>query len=187
MINERLLEFAQWLEAQTWSQDLHGSFYMYNWIESTHVLTLTVCLGMLSVIDLRMLGVCLTRVPAATLAAKLNKPMLVGFAVMFVTGALLYYAIPVRTTQSLWFRFKLVLLVAAAINAWLFHRHMNASVATWNTAAKPPRRTRIAAGLSLALWTGIVVAGRFIAYDWYDCGQKSATAFTNWASGCVVN
>jgi hypothetical protein len=186
VINERLVQFAQWLESQSWSQDLHGSFYMYNWIESIHVMTLAVCLGMLCVIDLRMLGLGLMRVPASTLAARLNKPMLLGFALMFVTGVLLYSAIPVRTTQSLWFRIKLVLLVAAAINAWLFHRHMNASVSTWDTAATPPRRTRIAAGLSLSLWAGVVITGRFIAYDWFDCGQKTNSAFVNWASGCLV-
>lgn len=180
-----VLEFAKWLESQAWSSDLHGSFYMYNWIESTHVMTLMVCLGMLAVVDLRMLGLCLTDVPASRLAARLQKPMLVGFTVMFITGILLFSAIPVRTTQSLWFRIKLVLLVVAAINAWLFHRHMNASVASWDTAKRPPTRTRVAAALSLAIWAGVVVTGRFIAYDWFDCGQKTNSAFVNWAAGCT--
>ena len=33
--------------------------------------------------------------------------MMIGFVVMLITGFLLYYAIPVRTTQSLWFRIRL--------------------------------------------------------------------------------
>jgi hypothetical protein len=186
VINERVLQFAQWLESQSWSQNLHGSFYMYNWIESTHVLTLMVCLGMLCVIDLRMLGVCFKDVPASTLAGRLNLPMWIGFAVMVVTGVLLYSAIPVRTTQSIWFRIKLVLLIAAAINAWLFHRHMRASVTTWDTAIPPPRRTRLAAAVSLSLWAGVVVTGRFIAYDWYDCGQADSPELIQWAAGCAA-
>ena len=46
MINELLLNFAEWLGNQPGSQSLIGSFYMWNWIESTHVLTLMVFLGM---------------------------------------------------------------------------------------------------------------------------------------------
>jgi hypothetical protein len=187
VLDKYLLQFAEWLESQPWSSNLHGSFYMYNWIETTHVLTLMVCLGMLCVIDLRMLGVCFTDVPASRIAARLNKPMICGFIVMFITGVVLFGAIPVRTTQSLWFRIKMILLVAAALNAWLFHRHMNASVATWDLAKRPPLRTRVAAGLSLSLWAGVIITGRFIAYDWFDCGQQGNSDFINWAAGCVVN
>jgi MFS family permease len=185
-MDRMLLDFAKWLESQSWSSDLHGSFYMYNWIESTHVMTLMVSLGLLAVIDLRMLGLCLTNVPASKLADRLGKPMLFGFALMFVTGSLLFAAIPVRTTQSLWFRIKVVLLIAAAINAFLFHRHLNASKHTWESTNTPPRRLRVAAGLSLALWIGVVTTGRFIAYDWFDCGQKTNSEFINWAAGCVA-
>lgn len=186
MINDLVLQFAQWLESFSWTSDLHGSFYLYNWIESAHVLTLMICLGMLFVIDMRMLGAGFTNVPASKLAERLNKPMLIGFVLMFITGVLLFSAIPVRTSQSIWFRIKMVLLVAAAVNAWLFHRHMRASVTSWDLAPQPPRRVRIAAGLSLALWIGVVTTGRFIAYDWFDCGQKANSAFINWAAGCVV-
>ncbi|CAN0499099.1 unnamed protein product, partial [Discosporangium mesarthrocarpum] len=45
------------LDDTQWSTLLHESYYMYNWTESTHVLTLMVSLGMLFLIDLRMLGV----------------------------------------------------------------------------------------------------------------------------------
>lgn len=182
-MNDLLLGFARWLEAQPWSIGLHESFYMYNWIETTHVLTLMVSLGMLCLIDLRMLGVCLTQVPASRIAQRLNTPMLIGFGIMVVTGIVLYSAIPVRTTQSLWFRIKLVLLFAALINAVLFHRHMRRSVDAWDTARIPPARTRIAAGLSLALWAGVVVTGRFIAYDWFDCGEANP-AWLDAAIGC---
>ena len=51
MLNSVLLEFATWLSEQAWSIGLHESFYMYNWIETTHVLTLMLSLGMLFIID----------------------------------------------------------------------------------------------------------------------------------------
>jgi hypothetical protein len=184
-VNEWLLRFAESIGATSFSVGLHESYYMYAWIESTHVITLMVSLGMLIVIDLRMLGLWLTNVPASKLAERLDRPMLIGFSIMVVTGVLLYVGIPIRTTQSLWFRIKLILLVAAFINAWLFRRHMQSSVGSWDVAAKPPRRTRIAAALSLTLWAGVITCGRFIAYDWFDCGQDNP-AFIDWAAGCIA-
>ena len=157
---------------------------MYAWVESTHVLTLMVFLGMLCIIDLRMLGVAFPNVPASTISDRLMIPMVVGAIVMVITGFVLYYAIPVRTTQSIWFRIKVVLLIAAAINAILFHKAMQSSVQSWDTDPKPPRRIRVGAGLSLTFWAGIVASGRTMAYDWYDC-HKELPYFMYWAAGCV--
>ena len=184
-MNEWLLKFAESIGATWFSVALHESFYMYGWIESLHVITLMVSLGMLIVIDLRMLGLWLKDVPASKIAERLDRPMLIGFSIMVVTGVLLYVGIPIRTTQSLWFRIKVILLVAAFINAWLFRKHMQASVGTWDAAPVPPRRTRIAAALSLTLWASVITCGRFIAYDWYDCGQDNP-AFVDWAAGCIA-
>jgi hypothetical protein len=179
------LQFAEWLSESAFSIGLHESFYLYNWIETTHVMTLMVSLGMLAVVDLRMLGLCFANVPASKIAERLDKPMLIGFTVMFITGILLFTAIPVRTTQSLWFRIKMVLLVAAAVNAWLFRGYLIAAKKSWDLEPVAPRRARMAAAASLTLWAGVIVTGRFIAYDWFDCGNDNP-AFIDWAAGCVA-
>ena len=183
-MNELLLALAHWLDTHAWSTGLHESIYMYSWIETTHVITLMLFLGMLIVIDMRMLGWIFPNVSASLIAQRLNTPMVIGFVVMIVTGFLLYYAIPVRTTQSIWFRIKVVLLVAAGINAWLFHRRMRESVDTWDNAPRAPVPIRRGAGVSLGLWLGVVFTGRAIAYDWYDC-HKPQSAFVYWVAGCV--
>jgi hypothetical protein len=102
---------------------------------------------------------------------------------MIATGVALFAAIPVRYTTSVWFRLKLILLFVAAINAWMFNKHLNASAGTWDLDKIPPKRTRMAAMTSLCLWAAVIVCGRFIAYDWFDCG-KEMSAFMTWASGC---
>lgn len=184
MLNELLLQLARWLDSHSLSTQLHESFYMYNWVESTHVLTLMLFLGMLIVIDLRMLGWIFPEVPASRIAERLDKPMLIGMAIMFITGFALYYAIPERTTQSIWFRIKVVLLTLASINALLFRARMRDSVSSWDTAARPPNNIRFAAMASLTLWAGVVITGRTIAYDWFDC-HKQLPDFMYWAAGCV--
>lgn len=184
MLNQWAYDFALWLDGQRWSTMLHESYYMYNWVETTHVLTLMLSLGMLFLIDLRMLGLALPGVPATRLAQHLNLPMLVGFSVMFISGALLFYAIPVRSSQSVWLRVKLLLLVAAALNAFLFHRAMHRAGDSWNGEPRAPSRLRMGAGLSLLLWTLIVICGRFIAYDWYDCSHGQ-TGWMALVAGCL--
>ena len=100
MLNAWLLKIAEWVAATPFSVSLHESFYMYAWIESLHVVTLMLSLGMLIVIDLRMLGLWLTSVPASKLAERLDKPMLIGFSIMVVTGVLLYLGIPIARRRA---------------------------------------------------------------------------------------
>lgn len=184
MLNQLVYDIAVWLDNTQWSTMMHESYYMYNWVESTHVLTLMLSLGMLFLIDLRMLGYAFPDVPASKIANKLNVPMMVGFTVMFITGILLVYAVPVRSVQSVWFRIKMVLLVACAVNAYLFHKRMNESVSSWDNDARAPSRIRMGAALSLGFWSLVVICGRFIAYDWYDC-QYDQSDLVNFVAGCL--
>jgi len=185
-VNQYIYNLAVWLDTHSLGTQLHESYYMYNWVESTHVLALMLSLGMLFLIDLRMLGLALTGIPAATLARRLNTPMLIGFGVMIVTGLLLFYAIPVRTAQSLWFRIKLALLLAAAVNAWLFHRRMRQADTHpgWDRAVTAPPALRLGAALSLCFWALVVICGRLIAYDWFDCSGQPPEPIAVLA-GCV--
>ncbi|MCZ6828518.1 MAG: hypothetical protein O7F73_02825 [Gammaproteobacteria bacterium] len=184
-MNQLIYNFAAWLDSHRWSTLLHESFYMYNWVETTHVLTLMLSLGMLFLVDLRLLGYAFPDVPASAVAGRLKLPMLVGFTLMVVTGLLLFYAIPVRSAQSVWFRIKFLLLIAAAINAFLFHRRMRESVAAWDTDQRAPRRLRAAAALSIIFWVLIVICGRLIAYNWFDC-EYDQPAFVSAVAGCIA-
>jgi hypothetical protein len=57
-----------------------------------------------------------------------------------------------------------LLLLGAGLNAAVFHATVYAYVGDWEHDAIAPARARIAAATSLALWVGIIVCGRFIAY-----------------------
>lgn len=184
MINELLLQFAQWLEAQSYSQMLLAGYYSYNWVETTHVLTLMLSIGSLFIIDFRMLGLILPNVPASTIANRLHKPMIIGFAIMFITGFLLVYAKPVETVQSLWFRIKMILLVCAFINAWIFNARLKAAAGSWDMDPVAPKNLRTGAIISLVLWCGVVTMGRYIPYDWVDCVNVENPTIL-WATGCV--
>ena len=159
---------------------------MYPLVESTHVLALTLFVGLATMLDLRLLGLTMRHIPVSQVIARLFPWMSAGFVVMFVTGLLLFYAIPVRNYQNIFFRVKIIFLILAGLNVWYFHTRTEKSVAEWDLAAITPRAARNAAVISLVLWGAIVVSGRMIAYNWFDCDIQPQPAFINWAAGCVV-
>src|SRR5262249_23479841 len=182
-----LLPFCQWLAETPGSIALHESVYAYPLVESAHVLTLCVFLGLAVMWDLRLLGVTLTSVPATELKQRLGPLMTWGFVVMVITGAMLFYAVPVRSYQSIWFRMKAVALVLAGLNAFVFHRTIDHRIAEWDRDPVPPHAARVAGARSLVLWTVIVVAGRMIAYNWFDCDKQPQSRIVNTLAGCVVS
>ena len=181
-----ILSFLQWLDSTTWSTALHESLFMYPLVESTHVLTLMLFVGLTVMWDLRLLGVAFTSVPISEVARRILPWSRAGFYVMFVTGALLFYAIPVRNYQNIFFRTKMIMLVLALLNIWYFHNRTERSLSGWDSRLPPPRAARIAAVASITLWFAIVVTGRMIAYNWFDCDIQPQSDFINWAAGCVV-
>jgi|SRR5690554_8140586 len=111
--------------------------------------------------------------------------MILGFVIMFTTGLLLFYAKPVYTIQSIWFRVKMVLLLLAFINAVVFNKRLKESGPSWEMEPKAPIKLRVSAALSLGLWLGVITTGRLIAYDWYHC-YRDLPAWLGTLAGCVA-
>jgi hypothetical protein len=163
-----LLGFCEWLAGTRWSIALHESTWGYPIVESVHVLALCLFLGMAVMLDLRLLGVTMRCAPASDAVRRLLPWTAAGFVLMVISGSPLFYAIPVRTFQNIFFRIKVAMLILSGLNVWVFHSGVYRRIAQWDLDRVPPRSARGAAGLSLALWAGIVVAGRMIAYNWFD-------------------
>jgi hypothetical protein len=163
-----LINFFQWLGETEWSVALQESLWVYPIIESIHVLTLCLFVGFAMVLDLRLLGVVMKYERVSDVAKRLLPWTVAGFVAMIVSGALLFYAIPLKTYLNIFFRVKLVLLILAGINAWVFHNTIYRRVTDWDTDPLPPKRARMAGALSLFFWACIIVAGRMIAYNWFD-------------------
>lgn len=178
-----LLPYCEWLANTPWSISLHESEYAYAIIESVHVWTLCLFVGLAAMLDLRLLGRLLPRVPVSQMAQRLLPWTIAGFVVMIASGILLFTAIPVRTYQNVFFRFKLVLLVLAGLNVFVFHNGIYRTIQAWDLDPVPPRRARLAGMFSLGLWALIIVAGRMIAYNWFDCDSATSTVMRT-LSGC---
>ena len=162
------LEVCRWLEATPGSVALHESIWVYPIVESVHVLMLCLFLGMTVMIDLRLLGASFETTPVSEVYRRLAPWMMAGFAVMVMSGALLFYAVPVKTYLNIFFRLKMVFLLMAGLNVAVFHFITSRTMPQWDVEANLPLRARLAGGVSLALWAAIAVCGRMIAYNWFD-------------------
>jgi hypothetical protein len=176
-----LLGFAKWLADPPWSIALHESLYGYPIVESIHVWALCLFVGMAIVLDLRLTGLSFTKIPVSEVARRILPWTTFGFVVMVISGVLLFYAIPVRSYQNIFFRAKLVLLVLAGVNAWVFHPR---GIQQWDRDPVPPRSARFAGFASLVLWMTIIFCGRMIAYNWFDCEKQAQSRLVNTLAGC---
>jgi len=167
-----------------WSVALHESLYGYPIVESIHVWALCLFVGMAVVLDLRLTGLSFTNIPVSQIARRILPWTTFGFIVMVISGILLFYAIPVRSYQNIFFRVKLLLLVLAGINAWVFHPR---GIQPWDRDPVPPRSARFAGWASLVLWMTIIFCGRMIAYNWFDCDRPDQSHIISTLAGCEAH
>jgi hypothetical protein len=185
MVNRMsFLNFFEQLADTSWSMSLHESEIAYSIIESLHVWSLCVFFGLTVIFDLRLLGWTMRSVPISEFSRRVLPWTIAGFVVMAITGILLFYAIPVRSFQNIFFRTKVILMVLAGLNVWYFHSRVHPNDAKWDTDGVPPRSARVAGALSLTLWIGVVISGRMIAYNWFDCDRQPQTAIINFLTSC---
>lgn len=158
-------DLCQWLQDTPWGTAIRESVWLFPIIEGTHTLGIAFSVGILLIVDLRLAGVLMRQERVSRVSGQLMPWSLAGFAVMFATGALLFWSQATKAWGSVFFRAKLVLLILAAINALVFELTLRPGIVAWDTAEKPPFRARIAGILGLVLWAGVIVAGRTMAYN----------------------
>ena len=163
-----LLSFVEWVASTRASVAMHESIWMFPIVESVHVLGLCLFLGIAVLWDLRLLGVTFGDVPAEEMHRRLMPWMQIGAVVMVISGIAVYLNDPIRYYNNVFFRIKAVMLLLAALNAWVFETGIFRRIVAWDREARTPMTARLAGAASLVLWAAIVVAGRMIAYNWFD-------------------
>ena len=128
------------------------------------MLGIALSVGVLCWFDPRLLGLALRDQPVSTVWQKLMPVAFVGFAVMFLTGLLLFWAEALTAYHSVHFWIKLVLLALAGVTALSFEATAHRNMAGWDADPVPPLRARMTGLISLVLWTAIIITGRTMAY-----------------------
>jgi hypothetical protein len=153
-----------WLHDTAFGTVVRESTWAEPAIETVHVLTLTVFLGFVILLDLRLLDVVMRRTPVSTVFRQLNPWLFGAFAVMLVTGVTLFAGDPVLFYATIFFKLKMIFLLAAALNVVVFNLTLGRRLTQWDGLAATPTGAKITGLLSLILWVSVVACGRGIAY-----------------------
>lgn len=161
---EGLEQLLRGLQGSPLGDAVRTTPFMYAVIESLHILGIAVLVGPAFAFDLRLLGAG-RRLVSVTRAARYLLPVShVGLAIAVVTGVSLFSAQAVGVAGSAAAPWKLGLLLVAGINVLVFHRGVYRRVQQWAEATVTPLAARASAMVSMATWTGVIFAGRFLAY-----------------------
>jgi hypothetical protein len=143
---------------------IRESEYAFPGIETVHVLAITLVVGSITVVDLRLLGVASRDRAVSRLSADVLPVTWTAFGFAAASGLLLFASNAPRYAVNSFFRVKLALLALAGLNMLAFQLLVARDLVRWDTAPAAPRAARIAAAVSLALWILVVAAGRWIGF-----------------------
>jgi hypothetical protein len=163
-----VLHFSEWLESTAIGVLVRESTYGFPILVAIHVMGLAFSAGLVAWFDLRLLGLSMRAVPVSLLYRRLMPVAFAGFLVMFVSGVLLVVGFASYASRNVYFLVKLGLLLSAGVNAWVYHRVTERTLADWDRSAIPPGPARLAGVISIAVWTAVIMAGRMMAYTMYS-------------------
>ena len=147
-------QLSQWIQATYW---------LWPVLEIIHFFGLTLLMGGLIIVDLRMIGFF----PTINLQGvkKLLPFVIFGFLLNLITGILFVYGDPSRYAINIGFQIKLILILLAGCNAAIYHFRVEGyALELVSSSIRPPLTTKLVGLTSLSLWTGVLLLGRLIPY-----------------------
>ncbi|MBU3602867.1 DUF6644 family protein [Polynucleobacter sp. AP-Kaivos-20-H2] len=160
MQNSALLQFCYYLESTPLNAAIQNNFWVVPFLQSIHILAIASILVGVLLINLRILGIHGQSEPIAAVINRYQSLIWLALPVLLITGCIMIVGEPARSLTNPAFQLKMLMLLAVIFITLLFQKkwHSNNSFTPVNTT------NRLLAILSLALWVGIVAAGRWIAY-----------------------
>jgi hypothetical protein len=158
------LSWAQVLEESAVGTGIAESILLFPVIEAVHLLGLAFSVGLLLIVDLRLLGWILPKVPSQDVLQQLRPWILSGFGVTFFSGALLFASGATRFIVNPAFLIKFVFIALAGLNAWYFEHRLATGSKDWGNSIRLPSAVRRAGLASLGLWALVLLTGRLIPY-----------------------
>jgi hypothetical protein len=152
-----LLPFFKWADALWISETIRASTWAFALLEVFHLFGLTLLLGTLAVVNLRLFGTGLKGQKVAVLASDARPFILGALVVTLSSGFMLFASEAMKCYASGPFFIKMTLLFSALVFTLIFQRRMTRS-------EQPSTAAKIGAGMSFFLWFGVGLAGRAIAF-----------------------
>jgi len=155
------------LEASGLGQAMRQWLWLYPAVEIVHIVGIGLLFGSIVVFDLRLLG--FSRDISVKRLARHVLPWSAGsFLLIVPSGLLMFIAHASEFIASGVFAVKMLLILAAGVNAGLFHTITFRTADVWDSEEMrklpPPPSARLAGALSLLIWISVIACGRLLAY-----------------------
>ena len=159
-----LLAIFQWLQSTQIATALRELALVYPVIMSTHLSGMALFGGMILMTDLRLLGIVMRRYPVSDVVDQLRIWKRIGFVLVVTCGIFLAWSKAEFYYHNPFFWLKMSLLTLVGVHALIFRKSVYNNTAALDRAPVIPTNAKVAAVISLALWVGLISAGRLIGY-----------------------
>src|ERR1700753_3983671 len=146
------------------SAAIRTDYFWFPFFESIHVIAITLVVGSIFIVDLRLLGITSNKKPVTELA----KEVLAWTWGLFVSGVfagrMMFISKATNYSADEFFRYKMLFIVLAGLNMAVFHLFTFRSVEHWDREVPTLIGAKIAGGLSMICWIVVVFCGRWIGF-----------------------
>ena len=137
---------------------------LFPFVESVHVIAISLVVGSILVLDLRLLGFASVGRPVSRLANAILPVTWGAFAIAATSGFLLFISNASKYLANGYFDAKLILICVAGLNMIVFHAIGARDMPQWESRGQPPLPARAAGALSILLWIAVGTCGRWIGF-----------------------
>lgn len=157
---ESFRPFFLWCN-ETWiGQTVRESKWTFAIVEVVHLWGLTILIGSLLVLYLRLAGLTMRGQPIGHVARQFAPWTILGLSVMVMSGAALFLSEAVKCLESEPFRIKMALFFPAVFFHFALYRKMiRVQEEHFN-----PILGKLAGAFAGILWLGVGIAGRWIGF-----------------------
>jgi len=159
-----LLEICQAIQDSAIGTNIRESIWTFPAIETVHVLGLAVSVGILVLLDLRLIGAGFRHALPSQIMHQLKTWYLLGFGAMFASGILLFWSEAAKCYNSTTFRIKILFLFLAGLNAAFFEVKYVPTFSKWEIQGAVPAGAKLVGWCSIVCWLGVIGFGRWTAY-----------------------
>ena len=156
--------FFERLEASAWGAFIHDRAWALTTVELVHAGAVSLLIGTIMIVDLRLVGVAAVRRPFTDLARQVLPVTWAAFVTAVAAGALLFVSRASAYAASPAFWIKMALIVVAGINMAAFEFVTVRGVGKWDLDPVPPAAARFAGLVSIACWVLVIFCGRVIGF-----------------------
>jgi putative copper export protein len=164
MIDVALGELSKWLAATPLSHTIQTTSWIIPTIQIIHILGVAVLFSSAVLVDLRIWRLLERDIPLSQVARRFLPQIWPVLLILLITGSLLIVGEPRRSLLNSTFYLKMALLAVAIMLTAALQRSISSSPNSWDKDRGRRLAARFAATASIALWCGILFAGRWIAY-----------------------